>query len=262
MLRLQGTGSGGAYQQFYSNGAYWGLIGDEDGDGSDLYFDIKSRSGAAGIAMSTGTTNNAIKIENNGQVNIKNLPTGANSDSFVTADASGNLRAVSAISSTPSYQIGDFAQGGVVFWLSPDGRHGKVISIFDATYGAWSNVSAIIAAVPLSLNNGAGNTIRIITQSGHTYSAALVCSSSAYGGYNDWYLPSTAELTEVFSNKVDIDDTISANNGDALSPTYWSSTEQLLSFNAIVISMSNGSFSGSPKTDLNYSRAIRAFSLE
>ena len=70
MLRLQGTGSNGAYQQFYSNNAYWGLIGDEDGDGSDLYFDIKSRSGAAGIAMSTGLTTNALLIENNGKADF------------------------------------------------------------------------------------------------------------------------------------------------------------------------------------------------
>ena len=56
--------------RFYSNGAYWGLIGDEDGDGSDLYFDIKSRSGAAGIAMSTGLTTNALLIENNGKADF------------------------------------------------------------------------------------------------------------------------------------------------------------------------------------------------
>lgn len=83
MLRLQGTGSSGAYQQFYSNNSYWGLIGDEDGDGSDLYFDIKSRSGAAGIAMSTGLTNNALLIENNGKadfsksIEVGNEPSGS-----------------------------------------------------------------------------------------------------------------------------------------------------------------------------------------
>lgn len=87
MLRLQGTGSGGAYQQFYSNGSYWGLIGDENGDGSDLYFDIKSRSGASGIAFSTGTLNNAMRIENNGKIDLaKSINIGTSTGTPIAGD--------------------------------------------------------------------------------------------------------------------------------------------------------------------------------
>ncbi|NBO24971.1 MAG: hypothetical protein EBU93_07055, partial [Chlamydiae bacterium] len=33
--------------------------------------------------------------------------------------------------SIPLYKVGDYAEGGVIFWLTPDGKHGLVASIED-----------------------------------------------------------------------------------------------------------------------------------
>ena len=119
---------------------------------------------------------------------IKNLPAASTTDSYVTVDAAGNLRAKST--SSPTYAIGDFAQGGVIFWLSPDGRHGKVVSIYNMGVINWSNItSESNGDRAISRTNGAGNTVAITLQPGHTFSAAQHCTEFAYGGYSDWYLP-------------------------------------------------------------------------
>lgn len=200
------------------------------------------------------------KLDVDGQVRIRNLPSAASTDSYVTADASGNLRIKS--SSTPSYAVGDFAQGGVIFWLSPDGRHGKVVSIHNIeNVNQWSNITNIaVGHSARSLTNGAGNTAAIINQPGHETSAAQICSDFVYGGYNDWYLPAKNECDLVFSHQMTIDATALINGGDILLSLLWTSTE--LNFTDARVS-SSGVFSSNQKSSTsNALRPIRAFSLD
>ena len=139
------------------------------------------------------------------------------------------------------YQVGDFAQGGIVFWLDETGEYGLVCAKSDldqkgnryirwnaGTYGTTqakgdgpyageANTSIIIAAHVAIGDDGGMYAARIcnelrITEGGKTYS--------------DWYLPSRYELNEMYLNKATIDATALANGGSRFANDfYWSSTE-------------------------------------
>ena len=160
-----------------------------------------------------------------GNVKILVMDPATASAQQVAREPDGTLSLMS--SSATTYAVGDFAQGGVVFWVSPSGEHGKVVSIYDVVDVPWSNVtSAAIGNSARSNINGAGNTVAIITQSGHIRSAAQHCADLAYGGYDDWYLPSKDELNQVYLNRAAINTTATANGGEILIRSfYWSSSE-------------------------------------
>ena len=125
-----------------------------------------------------------------------------------------------------TYAIGDYGHGGVVFYVNRSGDHGKVVSIYDVEGVDWSNVFTEIGSSAQSDVNGAGNSIAITLQTGHVNSAAQQCLDLAYGGYDDWYLPSKDELNSIYMNRVAINATAIANGGEAFkSSGYWSSTE-------------------------------------
>ena len=136
-----------------------------------------------------------------------------------------------------TYSIGDFAQGGIVFWVDETGQHGLVCAKEDQSTGVrWyagtngntqakgdgpfageSNTSIIIAAQVAIGDDGSTYAARIcnelqITESGKTY--------------GDWYLPSKKELDLMYDNKATINTTATANSGSSFaSAYYWSSTE-------------------------------------
>src|SRR5690554_317816 len=138
-----------------------------------------------------------------------------------------------------TYSVGDFAQGGIVFWVDETGQHGLVcakevqnngsgIRWYAGTYGntqakgdgpfsGEANTSIIIAAQVA------------IGDDGSTY-AARICNELQVteGGktYGDWYLPSKEELNLMYQNKATIDATAGVNGGSGFaSAAYWSSTE-------------------------------------
>lgn len=290
MLRLQGTGSGGAYQQFFSNGSYWGLIGDENGDGSDLYFDIKSRSGAAGIAMSTGSINNAVRIENNGQVNISNLPAGGATDQFVTADASGNLRKVDRPSvieyflslpngiqtllsagETPlniinagaslSDFIGRNHAGGIIFYMDPSADGTGLVSAESdqSIFAQWGcHGTSISGADGTAIGTGNQNTLDINAGCLELDIAADICVFLSLNRFTDWFLPSKDELNEMYTKIGQGAAAPNTNIGNFADAFYWSSSEFNV-VNAWEQDFSNGSQNFFSKNESDRVRAIRAF---
>jgi len=144
----------------------------------------------------------------------------------VARESDGTLSLMSA-SSSP-YSIGDFAHGGVVCWVSLSGDHAKVVSIYEAGGFVWSNlINTPVGPAARSDINGAGNTVAIMMQSGHNRSAAQACADLAYGGYDDWYLPSKDELNDIYLNRFAINPTAVANGGEGLSDSFhWSSSEE------------------------------------
>ena len=136
-----------------------------------------------------------------------------------------------------TYAVGDFAHGGIVFWVDATGQHGLVCAKTDQSTGvrwyagSYGNTQAK-GDGPLA---GEANTSIIIAahvaigDDGSTY-AARICNSLQIteGGktYGDWYLPSKAELNLMYQNRATINATAAANGGSAFaSATYWSSTE-------------------------------------
>lgn len=140
----------------------------------------------------------------------------------------------------PKYKIGDFVQGGIVFWVDKTGAHGLVCAKSDIPYKVgWMYAEDVC-------NNLS------ITQDGVKY--------------DDWYLPSIKELSQVYDNYVLIDKIASENGGDVFKKrpylqltSYWSSTEHKNSGYAYRVRFANGGERGLDKYYRYLVRAIRAF---
>lgn len=220
------------------------------------FFEMKKVTLLVLMAMGTLLMAQNVEIEGKAKITVMDSATALAQQVGIEPDGTLSLMAAGAT----TYAIGDFVQGGVVFWVSPSGEHGKVVSIYDVGLTTWSNVSSLVGATAQSLLNGAGNTVAIMMQSGHTSSGARHCADLGYGGYADWYLPSKDELNDVYTNRVDINITATANGGeDFVSDYYWSSTEET-STDAWQQDFNDGSQGGDDKgSSSGRVRAVRAF---
>jgi hypothetical protein len=170
---------------------------------------------------------------------------------------------------TTTYSVGDFAQGGIVFWVDETGQHGLVASKEDQSTGVkWyagdfgfthskgdgpfageANTSIIIAAQVA------------IGDDGNTY-AARICNELQIteGGktYGDWYLSSKEELNLMYQNIGPGNLLKLGNIGNFASAYYWSSTEND-KYNARAQSFGGGGQFNSGKNSTKRVRAVRAF---
>ena len=214
--------------------------------GSDADGDIYYRSGSKLTRLPTGTDDQVLTLESS-------VP--------AWKDASGG---------STTYTVGDFALGGIVFWVDETGQHGLVCAKTDQNSGVrwyagfYGNTQAK-GDGPLA---GEMNTAIIIASQvaigddGSTY-AARICAELQIteGGktYGDWYLPSKEELNLMYQNKATIDVTANANGGNGFaSDYYWSSTE-ISNGDAWGQYFGNGYQSNYSKSTPLYVRAIRAF---
>jgi hypothetical protein len=173
--------------------------------------------------------------------------------------------AILAVKTPPPPVIGDFRDGGVVFWVDPaDNTHGLVCAIEDQSGGIWWYNGSLITtgATGTAIGKGSTNTTAIIANQGPvatSYAAGLARDYDG-GGYTDWFLPSKDELNEMYLNKATINSTAAANIGSSFATaTYWSSTEND-SEGASVQYFGNGFQSNSNKeSTVSIVRAVRAF---
>ncbi len=183
-------------------------------------------------------------------------------------DTASQIRA--DIPTVTTYSVGDFAQGGIVFWVDETGQHGLVAAKEDQSTevrwyaGTYGNTQAK-GDGPFA---GEANTSIIIAaqvaigDDGSTY-AARICNELQIteGGktYGDWYLPSKEELNLMYQNKAVIDATAGANGGSGFAyAPYWSSTEKSNGF-AWLQYFDKGSQYYSEKDITIRVRAVRAF---
>jgi hypothetical protein len=181
-----------------------------------------------------------------------------------------------AVTRNVTYNIGDYAQGGVIFWLTPDSQHGIVADIIDLDGGSgiqWAQnltgqTSAKAGGLALSENyagSGRINTDQIIAFYGTaTPNAALVCAqrSVTMNGvtYDDWYLPSFEEIYMMMTRRDVIDSVAMAHGGSSFATdVYWTSFEFATS-SAGTLSFINGASNVNvQKTFLHRVRAARSF---
>ena len=171
-----------------------------------------------------------------------------------------------------TYSIGDFAQGGIVFWLDETGKHGLVCAKSDQDGGSgvrwYAGTDGYTQAKGDGPYAGEANTSIIIAaqvaigDDGSIY-AARMCNELQIteGGktYGDWYLPSKQELNLMYQNKSTINATATANGGVAFAVSYfWSSTESNDS-GAWRQAFSNGYQGSGFKYGTDRVRAVRAF---
>jgi len=149
-------------------------------------------------------------------------------------DTASQIRA--DIPTVTTYSVGDFAQGGIVFWVDETGQHGLVAAKVDQNGGSsiqWYNGSNTdTEAHGDGVYAGEMNTMLIIANQGSNSNdyAAGVCANYTVTEsgvtYGDWYLPSKEELDLMYQNMATIDATAGANGGSSFaSVDYWSSTE-------------------------------------
>ena len=156
-----------------------------------------------------------------------------------------------------AYKIGDIydvgGKQGVVFEVTPDGKHGKIVSL-DQKQLQWCTLDSqgIGAASKI---DGQSNTDIVMSRSDYNnYSAFAWCREQG----EDWYLPSKNELLSLYHvknqiNKVLLDRCKEMINGSC----YWSSTE--CEFCAWGVRMYDGDTYYDNKYDDNYVRAVSAF---
>ncbi len=91
-----------------------------------------------------------------------------------------------------TYSIGDFAEGGVVFYVDASGEHGLVCAVENvgSTIRWYAGTNLNIYASASSVGGGYSNTELIVRKQGGTGYAAKICRDLNFGGKIDWYLPS------------------------------------------------------------------------
>ncbi|MBE6193786.1 MAG: TIR domain-containing protein [Rikenellaceae bacterium] len=164
------------------------------------------------------------------------------------------------------YAVGDYyndgVREGVVFEVSADGRHGKIVSMKQSAEKLeWSSDSAeqkrLIGAN--SETDGAYNTAKVKAISGwqSKYPAFKWCADLGEG----WYLPAKGELRTIYKYQ----DKLNPNLTDKLHERlYWSSTEADYKYSsdefcAWDVYMYNGDTYYDDKHYYSYVRAVSAF---
>lgn len=169
-----------------------------------------------------------------------------------------------------TYSVGDFAQGGIVFWVDETGEHGLVAAKEDQSTGIrwYAGSYGVTGATGDGVYAGKANTASIIAghatigDDGEMYAARLCDELEVMEGgktYGDWYLPSKEELNLMYTNRAVIDSVAQANEGSGFaSARYWSSTEINL-LNAWIQNFGNGNQDFDNKHLIHRVRAVRAF---
>jgi hypothetical protein len=161
----------------------------------------------------------------------------------VTVSGSGTTASPYVINATSSggssaHYIGEFYQGGIIFWVDNTGTHGLIASLIDvSTSSIWSNVSSLIGSTAQSSWDGLSNSNAIVAQSTHTTSAAKLCldySNANYGTgvYSDWYLPAIEEYVLMKQSRYILNKNLTGASKTILDlvDAYWTSTEYAADF--------------------------------
>ncbi len=189
------------------------------------------------------------------------------------------------------YHLGDFAQGGVIIWLTHDGLHGLVAAIEDLKFGGdskikWAQANAFVGVrnyqpLPFSTPQkpynqyygGYKNQQKIETliaweSTYPVFKATVDYSYTSYGvEYTDWFLPSQSELSLMFGAREVINLVSLANKGSAMveegdldNSFYWASNEHhATSGTAWAMNFKFGYFEPKDQDKTCRARAVRAF---
>lgn len=224
----------------------------------NINLDANNPLGRVGV----GAADPSERLDVNGKVRIREFDTVTTGSANIVSQGDGTL-------AIRQYQIGDFAHGGIVFWIDESGEHGLVCAKEDQSAGVrwYAGANGSTQAKGNGPYSGEMNTMIIIASQvaigddGNTYAARLCAELQITEGgkaYGDWYLPSREELGLMFDNQSVIGNTAAANGGSALvSAFYWSSTE--LNSGDAWSENSGIQVGNSSKSSTYRVRAIRAF---
>ena len=165
-----------------------------------------------------------------------------------------------------SYQVGDLAEGGIVFYVDSTGQHGLVAALEDLpeTYEWGCLLQEVNGADETSIGSGYQNTIDIVNQGCLTENGGITAAQAALdaeiNGYSDWYLPSKDELVEMYNTigNGGPEGNIGGFFDETFDLLYWSSSEYDIVY-AWYVYFANGDTDGDAKPFSSRVRVIRAF---
>ncbi len=146
----------------------------------------------------------------------------------ISVDNSGNTQTATAtINLNDLNEIGEYKFGGIIFWINATGDEGLVLALNNlSTNSTWGCVGTVTGATGTAIGTGETNTNTVISAGcASSGSAVEQVSNLNLNGYDDWFLPSSGEWTEVYNNLSVIQPVILSNGGDDLSFLYWCSNE-------------------------------------
>lgn len=248
--------------------SYTGSIADCSAGGTSCYANSGKWYSSA-CATSTTSTTTACYIDsaryitptacseadNTGQCYI----TQATKSALDTDLIAGNIRKgaiLFGITGTWGPGIGDEYGGGKIIYINPSTGYILIAATADEYAGTyrWGTDSIIVGpnGRGTSIGTGKTNTAAIINIYGTDLTSAKLCNDSTRGGYSDWFLPSTGELTTLSNYRIEF---------SIDGKTYWSSTEDLEGQPenyAYKITLGSTPFQARGyKTHLNYVRCMR-----
>ncbi|MCX5793463.1 MAG: DUF1566 domain-containing protein [Elusimicrobia bacterium] len=225
----------------------------------------------AGLAAYAFSADTAVKL-NSADGSTKFVVQDQDAATVFSADSAGNAYMVGYSSaakyygdgstlagvSTHTFKIGDSYGGGIIFWVDATGTQVLIAATADQSMGImWSMNENLTGATFDGVYAGKANTVIVSTMPHGSYSAAQVCAdySATVNGeyYDDWYLPSEAELSSLYSAYAQ------GKVGGFASNGYWSSTEDVPSSNfARGVSFVDGYIGSNVKPTSYYVRCVRA----
>lgn len=159
------------------------------------------------------------------------------------------------------YSVGDFyndgTKQGVVFEVSRDGKHGKIVSLNqeDLEWCTEEQYDTRILVGAYSETDGKINTDIVMRRGDYAeYPAFKWCRDQGY----EWYLPSTDELETLCNVKGLVNRTLAKYSYEEIRGPHWSSTEYSESC-AWWVGMRDGSTNYCMKDINYYVRAVSAF---
>jgi hypothetical protein len=184
----------------------------------------------------------------------------------VAKDPHGGISESAVWSFTVGLEIGDFYQGGIVFYLDETGLHGLVCPIFDQSptppevHAGWG-CATVDGADAMDIGSGLQNTMDIIAACSTEGTAAEICANLTLNGYSDWFLPSIYELQAMNQNRDIITEYALANGGSDFIAHYYYSSSESTDFYAFAYGFgSQQQVFQVGKLNYNYPfRAVRAF---
>jgi len=224
---------------------------------------LYSASQAPNITATDITNLGNLSGINTGDQDINGLATQA-----ALEDTASALK--SSIPDVTFYSVGDFAQGGIVFWVDETRQHGLACAKTDQSTGVrwYAGTHGSTHARGNGVLSGEMNTAIILASHGAigddgSHYAARLCALATIneGGitYGDWYLPSKDELKLMYQNRATINTAATANGGTAFARDYyWSSTE-INTNSAWILFFDSGYQGSSNKGNPMKVRAVRAF---
>ena len=162
------------------------------------------------------------------------------------------------------YKVGDYyndgTKEGIVFQVSDDGMHGKIVSLDESKNVPWAVEGVIENNATGATSGGDGmsnmNKIRMQPDWKTNYPAFAWCASLG----NGWYLPAVDELNLIDENRGLINQGLKKGAYDEISDdVYWSSTESEYVDCAWGVNMYDGDTDDYYKYDGNYVRAVSVF---